>query len=132
MEYIIVSTSKCKYQEWQIKVLFWSIQKTNQQGKLILLLSDDVNHEGEVVDFNFDSSIEIYELPDWAKEWELKEGDWWGGIPNKYESIKWLTENRKFKPNDRLLFLDPDMIFLEPIDTEGFDRKELWWAICGM
>lgn len=123
MEYIIVSTSKCKYQEWQIKVLFWSIQKTNQQGKLILLLSDDVNHEGEVVDFNFDSSIEIHELPDWAKEWELKEGDWWGGIPNKYESIKWLTENRKFKPNDRLLFLDPDMIFLEPIDIHPGDNE---------
>ena len=116
MEYIIVSTSKCKYQEWQIRALFWSIQKTNQQGKLILLLSDDINHQGEVVDFNFDSSIEIHELPDWAKEWEINEGEWWGGIPNKYEAIKWLTENREFNPEDRLLFLDPDMIFLEPIN----------------
>jgi len=26
----------------------------------------------------------------------------------------------------------PNELFLEPIDTEGFDRKELWWAICGM
>jgi len=116
MDYIVVSTSKCKYQEWQIRCLYWSMLKTNQEGKLILLLSDDINHAGETTDFNFDPSIEIHELPDWAKEWEINEGEWWGGIPNKYEAIKWLTDNREFNPDDTLLFLDPDMIFLEPIN----------------
>jgi len=123
MEYIVVSTSKCKYQEWQIRLLHWSLKKTNQEGKLILLLSDDINHAGENTDFNFDSSIEIHELPDWAKEWEVKEGEWWGGIPNKYEAIKWLTVNRDFKPDDRLLFLDPDMVFLESVQLYPKDNQ---------
>lgn len=95
----------------------------NQKGKFILLLSEDIGHEGEETNFYFDSSIEIHELKDWAKEWELKEEDWWGGIPNKYESIKWLTENRKFNPDDRLLFLDPDMLFLELVDLYPKDRE---------
>ena len=129
MDYIVISTSKCKYQEWQIRVLYWSMLKVNQKGKLILLLSDDINHANEATDFNFDNSIEIHELPDWAKEWEINEGEWWGGIPNKYESIKWLTENRGFNPDDRLLFLDPDMIFLESVDLHPGDNQiigQLW------
>lgn len=123
MDYIIVSTSKCKYQEWQIRALYWSILKTNQKGKLIVLLSDDINHSNETTDFNIDPSIEIHELPDWAKEWETNEGEWWGGIPNKHESIKWLTENRKFNPDDRLLFLDPDMVFIKPVDLYPKDNQ---------
>ena len=41
MDYIVVSTSKCDYQAWQLKLLYWSIKKSKQKGKLIL-------------DFNFD------------------------------------------------------------------------------
>ena len=129
MDYIVVSTSKCEYQEWQIRALYWSLKKVNQKGRLILLLSEDKNHSKEQTNFYLDSSVEVFELPDWAKEWELKEGDWWGGIPNKYESIKWLTENRNFEPDDRLLFLDPDMIFLESVDLYPDDNQiigQLW------
>ena len=116
MDYLIVSTSKCKYQEWQIRVLAWSLKKVNQKGKLILLLSEDNAHSKEQTYFQFNNNIEIHNLPDWAHDWEKDNNDWWGGIPNKYESIKWLTENRKFNPDDRLLFLDPDMLFLEAIN----------------
>ncbi len=115
MDYIIVSTSKCLYQEWQLKLLKWSADKVKQKGKIIFLTSFDHNHFPEKVNFNF-PGVEVIELPDWAREWEIKDGNWWGGIPNKYESIKWLTENKKFNPNDRLLFLDPDMLFTTPLD----------------
>ena len=116
MEYIVVSTSKCLYQEWQIKLLYWSLKKSNQKGKLLLLLSEDEGHKNETVNFNFSQEIEIYNLPDWADEWTKQNDDWWGGIPNKYQSIKWLTENVDINPADRLLFLDPDMLFIEPVE----------------
>lgn len=123
MEYIVVSTSICNYQEWQIRLLDWSRKKVGQKGKLILLLSEDVNHKGETTNFEFDTSVSVYKLPDWAKEWELANNDWWGGIPNKYESMKWLSTNLKLQPHDRLLFLDPDMIFLEPVDIAVKDNE---------
>lgn len=133
MEYIVVSTSKCRYQEWQIKLLNWSIKKSGQKGKLILLLSEDINHSGETTDFSFDSSIIVHTLPDWAKEWELQEEDWWGGIPNKYESMKWFVENVNLNLNDRLLFLDPDMLFINPVDIELKDNEVIGqdWANYG-
>jgi hypothetical protein len=115
MDYIIISTSKCLYQEWQLRLLKWSADKVKQKGKIIFLSSFDHNHHPENVKFDF-PNVEVIELPDWAKEWEIKDGKWWGGIPNKYESINWLCKHKKFKPSDRLLFLDPDMVFLEPID----------------
>lgn len=123
MDYIIVSTSICRYQEWQVKLLNWSQKKVNQPGKLILLLSEDIRHKGENVAFNFDDSIQIYTLPDWANQWETEHNDWWGGIPNKYESIKWMTENIDFLPGDQLLFMDPDMIFLQPVDYTVKDNE---------
>ena len=115
MDYIIVPTSKCLYQEWQLKLLKWSADKVKQKGKIIFLVSHDHNHFSELPNFNF-PGVEIIDLPDWAKEWEVKNKEWWGGIPNKYESLKWITENKNFNPEDRILFLDPDMIFMESID----------------
>ena len=115
MDYIIVPTSKCLYQKWQLKLLQWSTNKVKQKGKLIFLVSHDHNHFSETLSFDYPNA-EVIDLPDWAKEWEVKNGEWWGGIPNKYESVKWLVENKQFNPSDRLLFLDPDMIFTEPVD----------------
>lgn len=123
MDYVVVSTSICRYQEWQIKLLNWSRKKVNQPGKLILLLSEDKKHKGENTSFIFDESVEIYRLPDWASEWENTHNDWWGGIPNKYESIKWMTENLELLPSDQLLFMDPDMIFLEAVDYTVKDNE---------
>lgn len=114
MDYIIVPTSKCLYQEWQLRLLKWSADKVNQKGKFIFLVSHDHNHFSESPKFNF-PGVEIIDLPDWAKEWDVKNQDWWGGIPNKYESINWLCQNKKFNNQDKLLFLDPDMIFTSPV-----------------
>lgn len=117
MDYLVVSTSKCKYQEWQIKLLNWTRKKVGQSGKLIILLSEDIKHKGEVTDFNFvDKEVFVYNLPDWAKEWELQENDWWGGIPNKYKAVEWVCRSNLFNDDDKLLFLDPDMIFIKPVD----------------
>lgn len=123
MDYIVVSTSKCKYQEWQIKLLNWSRKKVGQKGKLVVLLSNDTNHQNEITDFTFlDRDVRVYELPDWAKEWELANSDWWGGIPNKYKAIEWVCNNNIFKDEDKLLFLDPDMIFTSPVTLELEDN----------
>ena len=88
MDYIVVSTSKCNYQKWQIETLYWSIQKTQHKGKLIVLLSEDVKHLDENCNIQLVGNVDIHHLPDCAKEWENTYKDWWGGIPNKYESIK--------------------------------------------
>jgi hypothetical protein len=116
MDYIVVSTSRCRYQEWQLKLLDWSIRKVNQKGRLLLLMSEDMAHQGEEIDFNFSDDVIIVDLPDWAHQWKTEHDDWWGGIPNKFESFYWLADQYPFDPDDRLLFLDPDMIFIEPVD----------------
>lgn len=125
MNYTVVSTSKCLYQEWQIKLLNWSRKNVGQEGKLLILLSEDINHSSEIVDFNLtaDPDILIYHLPDWAKEWQNANGEWWGGIPNKYEAVKWLTENLQFEPGDIFLFVDPDMVFTEKVEFKVSDSE---------
>jgi hypothetical protein len=123
MDYIVVSTSKCDYQAWQLKLLYWSIKKSKQKGKLILLVSSDELHAGENPDFNFPSDVTIIEQPDWAWKWKTENDDWWGGIPNKYKAVEWLCDNNYFKDEDKLLFLDPDMVFKTPIDVEIDDNQ---------
>lgn len=118
MDYIVVSTSRCLYQEWQLYFLHWSLKVHNQKGKLVILLSDDEDHKNEPTSFHFPEDVTVIDLPDWAKLWDTQNYDWWGGIPNKYESIKWLCSNNYFKDEDRLFFVDPDMIFLKSIELE--------------
>lgn len=134
MEYVIVGTSICNYQLWQIKLLYWSFKKVNQSGKLIILLSDDIRHHKENrelniqnKDFLIDKDVQMVSLPDWAEEWTLANNDWWGGIPNKFNSIKWLCEKNyfNFKDTDRLLFLDPDMCFLKNIEIENIENDQV-------
>ena len=50
MDYIIVSTSKCLYQKWQLQLLKWSADKVKQKGKIIFLSSFDHNHNKEIID----------------------------------------------------------------------------------
>jgi hypothetical protein len=116
LDYIIVSTSKCDYQAWQIKLLNWSRIKVGQKGKLLILLSEDKGHAGENANFDLSEDVEIIKLPDWAWKWKTEKKSDWGGIPNKFESTNWLVDNYPFKLDDILLFLDPDMIFLESVD----------------
>ena len=122
MDYIVVGTSRCEYQAWQIKLLHWSLKKVNQKGKLVVLLSEDYGHKNENPDFNFLSDSIIITQPDYAHQWQIANNDWWGGIPNKYKSIEWLCENNYFQDNDKLLFLDPDMVFTKSVDFELEDN----------
>jgi len=115
MKYIIVSTSHCDYQDWQIKLLYWSLKRVRQEGKLVILLSDDSGHPNEYLDYKWEDVITITQ-PDYAQEYQTANDDWWGGIPNKYKSIEWLVDNNYFNDEDELLFVDPDMIFRKPIN----------------
>ena len=123
MDYIVVSSSVCEYQAWQLKLLYWSMKKSKQKGKLVILLSEDKGHQGENPDFTFPEDVTIIRLPDWADEWKVTNDDWWGGIPNKYKAVEWLCDNNYFKNNDKLLFLDPDMTFINPIDYNLEDNQ---------
>jgi hypothetical protein len=80
----------------------------------------------------FDSyaDAEVIRLPDWGIQWEMSEplskrGEphWWGAIPNKYESVRWLAQSGRIRDEDTLLFLDPDMIFTEAIDEKPADGE---------
>lgn len=99
------------------------MKKSKQKGKLVILLSEDKGHQGENPDFTFPEDVTIIRLPDWADEWKSTNDDWWGGIPNKYKSVEWLCDNNYFKNNDKLLFLDPDMAFINPIDYNLEDNQ---------
>jgi hypothetical protein len=130
MDYIIVPTSNSDYQSWQCRLLNWSRKKVNQNGKLIFLRCLDEMGEHRPFDVYTDKDVTVIDLPDYALEWEnteehAKRGEkhWWGAIPNKYMSIKWLCDNNYFKDDDTLLFLDPDMIFLEPITYQPKDDE---------
>ena len=94
------------------------MKKVKQKGKLVILLSEDKGHQGENPDFTFPKDVTIIRLPDWAEEWKVANNDWWGGIPNKYKAVEWLCDNNYFKNNDKLLFLDPDMIFTKSVNIE--------------
>ena len=122
MDYIIVGTSKCEYQAWQIKLLHWSLKKVNQKSKLVVLLSGDYGHRDETPDFSFLSDAILIDQPDYAHQWQTGNDDWWGGIPNKYKSIEWLCNNNYFKDEDKLLFLDPDMVFTKSVDFDLEDN----------
>jgi hypothetical protein len=118
MDYIVVGTSRCEYQAWQVKLLHWSLKKVNQKGKLVVLLSGDYGHRDETPDFSFLSDSIVIDQPDYAHLWQTANDDWWGGIPNKYRSVEWLCENNFFKDEDKLLFLDPDMVFTKAVDFD--------------
>ena len=113
IDYIVVSSSKCNYQKWQLELMEWSMKKISQPGKLVVLLSEDKEHENEDVQLNLSDDVDIVNLPDWAEDWGKSKS--WGGIPNKYESINWICDKNYFKDSDVLLFLDPDMIFVDKV-----------------
>lgn len=123
MNYIIVPTSNSDYQSWQCRLLNWSRKKVKQEGKLIFLRCADEMGVNRPLDVYTDRDVEVIDLPDYGLEWELQHEEalrgqkyWWGAIPNKYKSIEWFCNNYPLKDDDSLLFLDPDMIFLEAVD----------------
>jgi len=123
MDFIIVPTSNSNYQSWQCKLLNWSRKKVNQKGKLIFLICAEETVKNKPFDVYDDPDVATVHLPDYSVEWENSEAlskrgekHWWGAIPNKYKSIEWFCKNAEIDDESRLLFLDPDMIFLEPVN----------------
>lgn len=128
MDYIIVPTSNSAYQSWQCRLLNWSRKKVKQTGKLIFLMCED--EMGKDRPFDTYSDAEVIRLPNWGVDWEnsepkSKRGEkyWWGAIPNKYESVRWLAQSGRIRDEDTLLFLDPDMIFTEAVDEKPVDDE---------
>ncbi len=107
------------------------MKKSKQKGKLVILLSEDKGHQGENPDFTFPEDVIVVRLPDWAEEWKVENNDWWGGIPNKYKSTEWLCNSNLFKDDDKLLFLDPDMVFKKPLDVDINDNQVIGQKFLG-
>jgi len=117
IDYVVYSTSNSDYQSWQCKLLEYSFKKVNQQGKLIRLCS----YNTHCPDREFDTSdiAEIIKLPDYRTRWteytDNLDKDY--GIVNKTESLKyWLLNYPGLKDTDTVLLVDPDMVFIKPID----------------
>lgn len=130
MQYIVVPTSNSDYQSWQCRLLNWSRKKVKQQGKLIFLRCADPIGKHRPLDVYHDTDVEIIDLPDYASSWENQEPEskrgekyWWGAIPNKFMSIKWLCDNNHFNDSDTLLFLDPDMVFVDKVLYKPNDNE---------
>jgi hypothetical protein len=130
MDYIIVPTSNSNYQSWQCRLLNWSRKKVNQSGKLIFLTCEDEMGKDRPFDVYTDPDVESIHLTDYCIDWEknesfAKRGEkyWWGAIPNKYSSIEWFCNNYHIPEDGTLLFMDPDMIFLEKIDFKPEENE---------
>lgn len=117
IDYVVYSTSNSDYQSWQCKLLEYSFKKVNQQGKLIRLCS----YNTHCPDREFDTSdiAEVIKLPDYRTRWTeyTNNLDKDYGIANKTESLKyWLSNYPGLKDTDVVLLIDPDMVFLKPIE----------------
>lgn len=117
MLYVVYSTSNSDYQSWQCKLLEWSFKKVNQPGKLIRLCSHNTHEPNR--EFDTSDISEIIKLPDYRTRWTnfTKNVDKDYGIVNKTESLKyWLKHYPSLNDSDNILLVDPDMIFIKPID----------------
>jgi hypothetical protein len=105
VNYIIVSISNSDYQYWQIIVLYNSIKAVNQQGKLVVMCSQESN-----TTISLPNDIIKIDFPDFSNEcYGYKVG-------NRYKQEQILARDNRFKDSDILLFLDPDMLLLNSID----------------
>lgn len=123
--YTIYSISNSPYQEWQADLLDYTFEAVAQPGKLIRLCSEDSRFPGRrgarssVGETLFTPSYSRLEWPyvrvlRWwvGTRWSLRHVEW--AVMNKPGSLRFLFENRGFHDDDRLIFLDPDMVFTRP------------------
>lgn len=120
-DFVVYSTSNTAYQRWQCDLLEFSYANVRQPGRLICLCS-----EGENNDLSPRTSdiAEVVQLPSYMKN--PVTGDFWG-IANKIMSLKaWIADESL---DGSVLFLDPDMIFVSPVDisvSEGQVIGQRW------
>lgn len=107
-DYVVYSTSNTHYQRWQCELLEYSFASAKQPGKLICLCSEGENGDLPMRTSNIS---EVVALPSYMKNEQT--GDFWG-IANKMMSLKtWIADETI---DGSILFLDPDMLFISPID----------------
>jgi hypothetical protein len=134
VDYIVVNISKSLYQAFQVMLMDFSIKKVNQKGKLVVIVSDEMNAPS----INLPSDAIIMEFPDWSFDWKEEKNDRYF-VSNRHKSLEILCNNNYFNDSDNLLFVDPDMIFINPISfipsnnqvigqsfTNGFHHLKGW------
>lgn len=109
-DFVLYSTSNTHYQSWQCDLLEYSYLKSGQKGELICLCSEGENNE---LPERTSDIAKVIQLPSYMKN--PKTGDFWG-IANKLGSLDaWIGEQ---KEEGSVLFLDPDMVFIQTVDTK--------------
>lgn len=124
VNHVFYSTSNSEYQNWQRDLLEYSFIKVNQPGKLWCYVSK--NEYNIIPRTKHIPLIETeVECPDYMNFFDSQKKY---GIANKFFSIKlWLDTNPELEGT--VLFLDPDMIFINKIDEEveeGTIVGQLW------
>jgi len=111
INHVFYSTSNNDYQNWQRDLLEYSFIKVNQPGKLWCCVS---KNEYNVIPHTKHIPLIEIECPDYMNFFDSNKKY---GIANKFCSIKlWLDTNPELE--GAVLFLDPDMIFINKIDEE--------------
>ena len=114
ISYALYSTSNSEYQSWQCELLDATFRWVGQPGRLVRLCSEDPAQPTRL--FDSSETAEVLCLPSWAENEAT--GDFWP-IANKPASMKlWLESDSCARDADVILFLDPDMVFLEPVELD--------------
>ena len=116
ISHVFYSTSNTPYQHWQCDLLEYTYNKVQQDGKLWCLCSENEHNSNDIINRK-SRYCEIISCPNWMNV----DGKLWG-IANKLESMKyWLDNNPNL--SGTVLFLDPDMCFVKPIDVKEHHCK---------
>ena len=112
--YTVYSTSNSDYQAWRCELLDVSFQRVGQTGQLVRLCSEDPYQPERP--FDGSAVAQVLCLPNWADP--EPDGARWM-IANKPASMAlWLESLPASQDDAPVLFLDPDMIFLAPVELD--------------
>jgi len=140
--HIIFSTSCTYFQQWQAEVLFHSYSKVGQRGRITRLISgcdhiDERHHKDNFMHDNKEqvnsrslitrttnTKAEFFFTPSFKEAEEFK-------FANKPFSVRAWANARETDgtgpthPNEIVVLIDPDMIFLAPITMEPIAKEHL-------
>lgn len=115
--YIVYSIGNSEYQEWQADLLDFSFVQSGQKGTLIRLVSDDSNPPRPIPKSKVGYTISTPDYSKFSKNTVIP-------FMNKSGSLDYLMKNLsqnfiKRNKNAVMVFLDPDMIFVNSWDPLG-------------
>lgn len=105
--YIVYSMSNSPYQEWQARLLEFSLEEVRQPGTIVRCIAEDPRYPGRG-------------LPDFGDCGVTIPTEDFGKYANGYVSmnrpggLKRLFESLEFSPYSIMICVDPDMIFTKP------------------